>query len=124
MTRSIFTAIVLTLLTSFSATAAESHQSTQHPAKAAAAIQYPQIVLYSVSWCPHCREAKEYMTKNHIPFVNRDVEIDTTALDDLSIKYHSTGVPMIIFGSGNDEIVMKGFTAELFQTNLQKIRSK
>jgi hypothetical protein len=42
----------------------------------------------------------------------------------LTIKYSSTGVPVIVFGKGSDEIIMKGFTPELFQEKLQKIRAK
>ncbi len=116
--------LALTLITSFSAGAAESHQSVLNPAKAAEAKKYPQIVLYSVAWCPHCRDAKEYLTTNNIPFINRDVEVDATAMEELTVKYNSTGVPVIIFGKGNKEVKMKGFTPELFQEMLQKARLK
>jgi glutaredoxin len=124
MRRSFCAALALTLFTSISAGAEGSHQSVLNPAKAEAAKQYPQIVLYSVVWCPHCRDAKEYMTKNNIPFINRDVEVDARAMEDLTIKYSSTGVPVIIFGNNSDEIIMKGFTPELFQETLQKARAK
>jgi glutaredoxin 3 len=124
MTHLICTALALTLFTCISAGAEGLHQSVLDPAKAAAAKQYPQIVLYSVAWCPHCRETKEYLTKKNIPFINRDVEIDAGAMQDLTIKYNSTGVPVIVFGKGSDEIIMKGFTPELFQETLQKARAK
>jgi len=124
MTRSICAALAITLLMYVSAGAEGANQSVLDPAKASAAKQYPQIVLYSVAWCPHCRETKEYLTKNNIPFINRDVEIDARAMDDLTIKYNSTGVPVIVFSKGSEEIVMKGFTPELFQETLQKARSK
>jgi glutaredoxin-like YruB-family protein len=124
MTRSFCVAIALTLITSFSAGAEGSHQSILDPAKAAEAKKYPQIVLYSVAWCPHCRETKEYLTKNDIPYINRDVEIDSKAMEDLTIKYNSTGVPVIVFGKGKDEVIMKGFTPELFQEMLQKVSFK
>lgn len=124
MTRSVYAALVLTLLMCISAGAEGPNQSALDPAKASAAKQYPQIVLYSVAWCPHCREAKEYLTKNNIPFINRDVEMDTEAMQDLTIKYSSTGVPVLVFGKGSDEIIMKGFKPELFQETLQKARAK
>ena len=124
MTRSICAALAITLFMYISAGAEGANQSVLDPAKASAAKQYPQIVLYSVAWCPHCRETKEYLTKNNIPFINRDVEIDARAMDDLTIKYNSTGVPVIVFSKGSEEIVMKGFTPELFQETLQKARSK
>jgi glutaredoxin 3 len=124
MTRSICAALAFTLITSLSAGAEGPHQSVLTPAKAAAAKQYPQIVMYSVAWCPHCREAKEYLTKNDIPFINHDVEVDDKAMEDLTIKYKSTGIPVIVFGTGKDEVIMKGFTPELFQEMLEKARSK
>lgn len=124
MVRHIFAALALSVITSISAFAQEPHQSILTPGKAAAAKKYPQIVLYSVAWCPHCRETKEYLTKNDIPFINRDVEVDAKAMEDLTGKYNSTGVPVIVFGNGKDEIIMRGFTPELFQETLQKARLK
>jgi glutaredoxin 3 len=124
MTRSVCAVLALTLFICISAGAEVLHQSVLDPAKATAAKQYPQIVLYSVAWCPHCREAKEYLTRNNIPFINRDVEVDAGAMQDLTIKYNSTGVPVMVFGKASDEIVMKGFTPELFQKTLQKAREK
>ena len=124
MTRSICAALALTLFTFVSAGAEGTHQSPLNPARAAAAKQYPQIVLYSTSWCPHCRAAKEYLTKNDIPFINRDVEVDAKAMEDLTVKYKSTGVPVIVFGKDKDEIIMNGFSPDLFQEMLQKARSK
>ncbi len=112
------------MITSFSAGAEEVRQSPANHVKAKAKMHYPHIVLYSVAWCPHCRKTKEYLAKNGIPFVNRDVEADVKALQDLNIKYNSNEVPVIIFGNGNDEIVMKGFTPELFQEKLQQALSK
>lgn len=98
----------------------KTHQSKLSPSKALESKKYPKIVLYSVSWCPHCRETKEYLTKNNIPFINRDVEIDSKAMEELTGKYESTGVPVLVFGSGKDEIVLKGFTPELFKQSLKK----
>jgi glutaredoxin len=115
--------VAVLIVTSHPAAAVEIHQSTLNPAKAAAAKKYPRIVLYSVSWCPHCREAKEYLTKNDIPFINRDVEVENSAMEDLTGKYNSTGVPLFVFGSGTKEVVMKGFTSELFLESLKKVRT-
>src|SRR6266568_3269371 len=44
---------------------------------------YPKIVLYSASWCPHCRQAKEYFKEHHVPYENRDVDEDLQARDEL-----------------------------------------
>jgi glutaredoxin-like YruB-family protein len=90
---------------------------SQFDSGTSAAQKYPRIVLYSVSWCPHCREAKEYLTSHNIPFINRDVELDDSARDELIDKYKSGGVPLIVFG--NDEKVMKGFNREGFEKILK-----
>lgn len=102
----------------------QSHQSTLNPARAEAAKKFPQIVLFSVAWCSHCKETKEYFTRNNIPFTNRDVEVDAKAMEELTGKYNSNGVPVIVIGTGNNEVVVKGFTPELFQESLKKAQSK
>lgn len=102
----------------------QNHQSTLSPAKAEASRKYPQIVLYSVAWCSHCKETKEYFTRNNIPFTNRDVEVDQKAMEELTGKYNSNGVPVIVIGSGANEVVVKGFTPELFQESLKKAQSR
>lgn len=100
---------------------AESPQSplSQH---AAPQLAYPRIVLFSTSWCPHCKAAKEYFTRKEIPFINRDVEIDPEAMELLTGKYQSQGVPVIVIG--NDAEVMKGFDEKRFEKVLEKYRKK
>jgi glutaredoxin 3 len=79
-------------------------------------VSYPKIVLYSTPWCPHCREAREYLTGRNIPFVELDVETDEEAMDALVTKYATKRVPLIIIG--DDEAVIKGFTPEMFENAL------
>lgn len=124
MIRYLCAALVLSLVISFSASAEEVQPDTPNHAKATTEIHYPHIVLYSVAWCPHCRKAKEFLARHGIPYVNRDVEADVKAFEDLTIKYNSSKVPLIVFGNGKDEIVMNGFTPELFQETLQQALSK
>lgn len=125
MLSKVFAALFVVCVASVSCMAADlSHQSALNPGKAQAAKKYPQIVLYSVSWCPHCKETKEYFTRNDIPFINRDVEVDEKAMEDLTVKYNSKGVPVIVIGAGRDEVVVKGFTPALFQESLKKAQTK
>ena len=102
--------------------AAEPPQSRLDPAKARESKKYPQITAYTVSWCQHCSAAKEYLTKNNIPFINRDVEQDDKAMEELTGKYKSQSVPVIVIGTGKNEVIMKGFNPELFQESLKKAR--
>ncbi|HOI17689.1 MAG TPA: glutaredoxin domain-containing protein [Geobacteraceae bacterium] len=82
----------------------------------ARAPSYPKIVLYSTSWCPHCREAREYLTARNIPFMELDVETDEEALDTLITKYGTKRVPLIVIG--DDDAVVEGFTPESFEKAL------
>ena len=103
------------------AVADELHQSPLNPA-AAPAVKYPMIVLYSTSWCPHCRAVKEYFTRENIPFINRDVELDSAAMQDLTGKYKSQAVPVIVIG--NDQKILKGFDEKTFEKALDEVRHK
>jgi glutaredoxin 3 len=89
---------------------------SQGPAQAK---KYPSIVLYTVAWCPHCREAKEYLTEHNIPFINKDVELDAKALEELTGKYKSQAVPLIVIG--NDEKILHGFNREKFEQELNRV---
>jgi glutaredoxin-like YruB-family protein len=125
MASKILVVLVVVCMSSVSCMAeGQKHQSALDPARAQAAKNYPQIVLYSVTWCPHCRDAKEYFTRNNIPFINRDVEVDEKAMEELTGKYNSSGVPVIVIGTGGQEVVLKGFTPELFQGSLKKAQAK
>ena len=124
MSRSFAVISCLTLLLTACAawsTEGDGPQSTVNP-QTAAQLSYPRIVLYSVSWCPHCKEAKEYFTRNNIPFINRDVELDDAAMTDLTKKYKSQGVPVIVIG--NDEKILKGFNQDKFEKTMREVRKK
>ena len=93
---------------------AAAKEGEQTPVSPSARQQkYPKIVLYSVSWCPHCREAKEYFNSHNIPYINKDVEADETYQKELSEKYKSQAVPVIVIG--DDKQVLRGFSREKFE---------
>jgi glutaredoxin-like YruB-family protein len=96
-------------------------QQTKLTPTAAKQSDYPKIVIYTVSWCPHCKQLKEYLTANNIPFMNKDVEIDATAMEELTTKYKSKGVPVVIIG--NDQEILKGFTPEIFEKAVAKVQA-
>lgn len=100
--------------------AARPAQTILNPA-APKKLLYPKIVIYTVSWCPHCRELKEYLTSRNIPFINRDVELEPAAMDELVQKYKTYGVPVVIIGK--DQEIMKGFTPEQFEITVARVRA-
>ncbi len=88
--------------------------SPQNQSPVSAAPQSkPGVVLYSASWCPHCKEAKEYFKAHNIAYTNRDVEEDADAMETLVEKYDSRSVPVIVLG--NDEKILKGFKKDEFE---------
>jgi glutaredoxin 3 len=113
-------AVVLMLPSGF-AQAQDMPQSPITP-QALPNLKYPKIVLYSTSWCPHCKAAKEYLTQNNIPFINRDVELDSDAMDLLTRKYKSQGVPVIVIG--DDAVILKGFDQARFEKAVEKYKKK
>jgi glutaredoxin len=72
-----------------------------------------KVVLYATSWCPACRAAREYMQSKGIPFVEKDIEKDSGAADELLQKARAqgisaTGVPVLeVRGT-----LMQGFDPE------------
>jgi glutaredoxin-like YruB-family protein len=97
------------------------NEKIQHspPPPESAAASYPRIVIYTVSWCPHCKEAKEYLSDRKIPFINLDVEEDENARDVLQNKYQATSVPLIVIG--NDKVILKGFKRESLEKALDEL---
>jgi glutaredoxin len=59
------------------------------PAKATGAAK---VVLYSTSWCPACRTAREHLRGKGIPFVERDIEKDQGAAAELLEKAKRAGI--------------------------------
>ncbi len=112
---------VTLLLVAYPVQAQNPEQSPVAP-RGAEQLKYPKIVLYSTSWCPHCNAAKEYFTRNNIPFINRDVELDSDAMTLLTGKYQSQGVPVIVIG--DDAVVLKGFDPARFEKAVQPFKKK
>jgi len=88
----------------------------------------PQVVIYTMSTCPHCREAKEYLTSNKIAFINREVDSDDQNLIALMSIYDSMGVPeqkrgVPLFVIGN-RIRIQGFNKVKLQNALKEVTVK
>ncbi len=54
----------------------------------------PKIKIYSTSWCPHCKAAKEFMTAKGIEYENIDVTTDEKLQREMIKKSGQMGVPV------------------------------
>lgn len=53
------------------------------------------VKVYSTSTCPYCVIAKDFLTKNNIPFENMDVGINPQAAQEMIDKSGQMGVPVL-----------------------------
>ena len=88
----------------------------------------PLVVIYTLSNCPHCKEAKEYLSSNKIPFINREVDTDDEHMETLMKIYESMGVPeqkrgVPFFVIGN-RINLQGFNKDKLQNALKEVSAK
>jgi glutaredoxin len=60
----------------------------------------PDVVVYGTSWCKWCRKTREWLTDHDIPFIDKDVERDDGAAEELADKagrqnMSARGVPWV-----------------------------
>ena len=108
-------------------TAADAPQSTVKPSQKKAQSS-PAVIIYSLSTCPHCAEAKDYLTKKGIPFINREVDTDDEHMaelmkmyDEMNVPDERRGVPFFIIGA---KTRLQGFDQEKFEAALREAARK
>ncbi len=60
---------------------------------AAAAQGTGQVIVYGASWCSACHQAMAYLQRRHIPYVEKDIERDAAAAQEMQAKARRAGVP-------------------------------
>lgn len=53
------------------------------------------VLVYSTPTCPYCRQVKEFLVQNNVPFTEKNVATDIAARDEMKAKSSSLGVPVI-----------------------------
>jgi glutaredoxin len=76
-------------------------------------------VIYTAWYCDSCKAAGEYLTKNHIPFTKKDVDLNDDFMQELSGKYKINAVPVIVIG--NNDRVLRGFNRDVFDKALKDV---
>jgi glutaredoxin len=87
-------------------------------ATAAADEAEPQnrVRLYTTSWCPHCKRAKQWLTAQHVDYVELDVESNAWARREHRKLSPRGTIPTL----DADGAVVIGFSPEQFQQALRR----
>jgi glutaredoxin len=72
---------------------------------AEANAEQPEVVMYMTTWCPYCRQARNFFDRHGIAYVEYDVERNSSAWRE-NKRLGGGGVPTIVVG---DEVV-RGFS--------------
>ncbi len=87
-----------------------------------AAFHYPKIAIYTQPGCKSCSAASDFLTSNNIPFTKKDIFENPEYQEELTVKYKTRGVPLIVIG--NDERVLKGYIQEALQLAVREVMAK
>lgn len=52
-----------------------------------------EVIIYRTAWCGYCEKAAEYLTLKGVPFVEKDLERDAGARQDMLQRASEAGVP-------------------------------
>lgn len=74
------------------------------------------IVMYSTSWCPYCKKARNYFRENDIPYTEYDVEKLPGRMREFE-ELGGTGYPLILIGQHKK---MQGFSIQGFERRYYK----
>lgn len=76
----------------------------------------PAVVLYTTSWCPYCKQAREYFSSRGIPFTEHDIEGEAGAMERKLGLDGDKRVPMVIIGGK----VIRGYAPAKYQAALEQ----
>jgi glutaredoxin len=72
------------------------------------------IVLYTTSWCPYCRKARDYLRSRGVDFIEYDIEKDKEAAVRKRQLDNRGGVPFAIINGRS----ISGFSASAYERAL------
>jgi len=74
------------------------------------------VTMYATPWCDVCKKAREYMTANHIEFIELDTDESTVASERLGELNPLKTVPTFVI----DGLLYVGFRESVFQAKLDQ----
>jgi glutaredoxin len=72
------------------------------------------VVLYTTSWCPYCRKARDYLRSRGVDFIEYDIEKDKEAAVRKRQLDNRGGVPFAIINGRS----ISGFSASAYERAL------
>ncbi|HZX34464.1 MAG TPA: glutaredoxin family protein [archaeon] len=73
------------------------------------------VTVYSTTWCPYCKMAKEFLSQHKISFEDINVEKDSGKAEEMIEKSGQQGVPVIDI----DGKIIVGFDKEALRQALK-----
>jgi glutaredoxin len=73
-------------------------QPAAKPASAQVAAADGDVILYKTAWCGYCKKAAEYLRLKGVPYVEKDLERDAGARQDMLARAKKAGVPSSSLG--------------------------
>lgn len=73
--------------------AAAAAAGTSGAAPAAAAAADRDVIIYRTAWCGYCKKAAEYLRLKGVAFVEKDIEADPAARQDMVRRARAAGFP-------------------------------
>lgn len=82
-----------------------------------------QVILYATAWCGACKTARKYLTERGVPYVDKDIEQDQAAAQELLAKakaagVSASGVPVLDVGG----TLVQGFDQARIEALLQEMK--
>ena len=66
------------------------NDTTQNEQAQDVATGSPKVIIYSTTWCAFCKTEKQYLDKKGVAYVEKDVEEDKAAYEELLSKNKSS----------------------------------
>lgn len=67
------------------------------------------LIMYSASWCGHCKRARAFLNNNNVDFIEKDIDHSKEALLEYQVN-GGQGTPFFVY---NDK-TLSGFNAHSF----------
>lgn len=74
-----------------------------------------EVILYTTSWCPYCKMARDYFQSRAISFTEYDIEKDRAAADRKKKLSPGSGVPLVII----DGQQINGYSPSAYDKTMQ-----